>query len=133
MTPSFYILSSLLCRLRPSIRVANDLCLALQDLPILVCTSGIDPVDPSLVEEDEEDNVIPETGETVHCGNEVEFSTVVLLESEWARTPWHVDDETCAVIDDGCERFVYPAGPKNQRWSTIPTEVTHMAFILKNQ
>jgi hypothetical protein len=124
MTPSFYILSSLLCRLlrrgspqrtliRPSIRVANDLCLALQDLPILVCTSGIDPVDPSLVEEDEEDNVIPETGETVHCGNEVEFSTVVLLESEWARTPWHVDDETCAVIDDGCERFVYPAGPKN--------------------
>lgn len=67
-------LSSLLCRsfhnsvlLRTSGRISDNLGFALQDLSVLVCTSGIDAVNPSLVKEDEEYDVISETSESVDC------------------------------------------------------------------
>lgn len=70
----FTFLSSLLCRFlhdsvlfRSSGRISNNLGFALQDLAVLVCTSRIDAVNPSLVKEDKEYDVISETSKTVDC------------------------------------------------------------------
>lgn len=43
--------------------------LSVQHLSILVCSSRINTVNPSLIEQDQKDNVIPETCEAMHYEN----------------------------------------------------------------
>lgn len=107
-------LSSLLCRifhdnvlLRTSGRVSDDLGFALQDLAVLVCTSRINAVDPSLIKEDEEYDVISETSETVDCGGK-RLKGCKAVDYGRRPTPWHVNDETGAVVHDRSKRLVDP-------------------------
>lgn len=46
-------------------RISDNLGLALQHLAILICSSGIDAVNPSLVKENEEHDIISEASEAM--------------------------------------------------------------------
>ena len=72
--------------------------------PRLLCGSGkgptvdarlVDGVNPPLVEEDGEDEVVPEDGQAVHGG--------------------HLDDEREQVVDDGVEELVRHLAPGEVR------------------
>merc|ERR1719220_1527789 len=64
----------------------------------LVDPGGVHLVDVALVEEDEEDNVIPEAADAVHG--------------------WHLDDKSKDVIDEGVQSLVGHHPPRGGRRSS---------------